>query len=204
MIGAPFIIGKEYIKQVSRIMFEAYRDYPLWRYLIPKNEDYEKSHSLWESQVLYGVNFGYVIASSHNFEGALILVHSQHANVPLFKLIQCGGLRIIRDLGFIFCRNSTNVTKLFEANRSKIFEGKNKYWYIFYAAVLPSEQHKGVGRSMMDFIITHTANSGLPYCLETAKQVNVDIYEKLGYEVQNHCFVGDSNIHSWLMVRKGQ
>ena len=204
MAEGPFIIGKEHIKQVSRIMFEAYRDYPLWRYLIPKDEEYEKSHSLWESQVLYGVKFGYVVASSHNFEGVLVMVHSKHANVPLFKAIQCGGLRIIRDLGFGFARNSSNVTKILNANRSRIFGEKNKYWYIFYIAVLPSEQGKGFGRSMMDFILTHTANSGLPYCLETAKPVNVDIYKKIKFNVQNHCFVGDSNVHSWLMIRNRQ
>jgi len=128
------------------------------------------------------------------------MVHSKYAIVPVLKEIQCGGLRIIKDLGLKFAKNSKNITKILDDNRLKLF-GKNDYWYVFYVAVLPTEQHKGNGKAMMEFAYELTKDSGLPYCLETAKEINVTIYQNMGFQVKNHCLLGDSGVHSWLMVR---
>lgn len=75
------------------------------------------------------------------------------------------------------------------------------YWYLQYAGVAPSAQGKGWGGAAIREGIARAAAMGKPALLETAKEANVAIYLRLGFEVIDKWQVPKGGPQFWTMLR---
>lgn len=74
------------------------------------------------------------------------------------------------------------------------------YLYLRYAAVRPEAQGKGWGGRAIRAGIAEANRLGVDTCLETAKESNVAIYQRLGFAIVDEWQVPDGP-RFWTMVR---
>ncbi|WP_292946393.1 GNAT family N-acetyltransferase [Novosphingobium sp.] len=75
------------------------------------------------------------------------------------------------------------------------------YWYLQYAGVDPAAQGKGWGGAAIRAGLAHAEAAGKPALLETAKEANLAIYLRLGFEVLEEWQVPKGGPRFWTMVR---
>ncbi len=76
------------------------------------------------------------------------------------------------------------------------------HWYLSVLGVTPSSQRSGVGRSLIEPMLTRADADGLPASLETFKPDNVPYYERFGFEVTKEDDIPGGGPHMWAMVRR--
>lgn len=75
------------------------------------------------------------------------------------------------------------------------------HWYLRYAAVLPEAQGKGWGGRALRAGIAIAEADRLPIYLETARQVNVGLYQRFGFAVTAEWDVPGNGPRFWSMIR---
>lgn len=70
--------------------------------------------------------------------------------------------------------------------------------YLWFIGVFPSDQNKGVGSKMLQFIIDYSDNNDRPVYLETSTVKNLPWYEKFGFEVYHET---DLSYHLYFFKR---
>ena len=75
------------------------------------------------------------------------------------------------------------------------------YWYLQYAGVAPAAQGQGWGGAAIREGIARATAAGKPVLLETAKEANLAIYLRLGFEVIDEWRVPKGGPQFWTMLR---
>jgi ribosomal protein S18 acetylase RimI-like enzyme len=57
------------------------------------------------------------------------------------------------------------------------------HWYLYFLGVLPERQGQGIGRALFSHLAGIAATDGVPVCLETDKESNLDFYRANGCAV---------------------
>ena len=78
-----------------------------------------------------------------------------------------------------------------------------RHWHLRYAGVSPEAQGKGWGGLALRAGIDMAAVDGLPIYLETAKDSNVQLYRRFGFDVIEEWDVPGGGPHFWSMMRNG-
>lgn len=99
------------------------------------------------------------------------------------------------------------LDEVFDHQHSK-FGPKGPHWYIYYVAVNPNSQGKGIGRDIMHRLGRAADEQQMACYLETSGERNIRFYESMGYEVTNRCVLEDgkktSSVSCVVMVRQPQ
>jgi ribosomal protein S18 acetylase RimI-like enzyme len=75
------------------------------------------------------------------------------------------------------------------------------YLYLRYIGVRSDCQGKGLGGLAIRSGIAHANGLGVGVCLETAKQENVGLYQRLGFVIVDEWRTTNGGPHFWTMVR---
>ncbi len=75
------------------------------------------------------------------------------------------------------------------------------HWYLWLLAVDPPCQGKGLGGALLRSRLRAADRQGLPCYLETAKESNVSLYQRFGFEVLRHPKLGKDGPRFWTMLR---
>lgn len=76
------------------------------------------------------------------------------------------------------------------------------HYYLFALGVLPSGQGKGLGRQLVNGMLRRIDREGLPTYLETQSRRNVELYERLGFDVAiEEPFPKLDGLRNWGMLR---
>ncbi len=79
---------------------------------------------------------------------------------------------------------------------------RGEHWYLRYAGVLAQEQGKGWGSRALREGIRRADADSLPIYLETAKDSNVALYQRFGFDVIDEWDVPSGGPHFWSMMRQ--
>lgn len=77
---------------------------------------------------------------------------------------------------------------------------KTPHWYLHIAGCAPSAQGHGFGGAAIRAGLERADNERMPVYLETAKEVNVELYLRFGFEITHQWSVPKGPI-SWSMLR---
>lgn len=77
-----------------------------------------------------------------------------------------------------------------------------KYVYLIIIGVSPQYQGRGYGKKMLLALNERADSLGLPIYLETATDINVVMYKKLGYEVTGKVMHPIIDLAQWSLVRE--
>jgi ribosomal protein S18 acetylase RimI-like enzyme len=72
--------------------------------------------------------------------------------------------------------------------------------YLYLLGVAPGAQRRGVGTRLVDAVIEHATQRGLPVHLETMSPRNPPFYERHGFVVERECEL-PGGMRAWLMRR---
>jgi GNAT superfamily N-acetyltransferase len=75
------------------------------------------------------------------------------------------------------------------------------HWYLWLLAVDPPFQGKGLGGALLSPRLQAADRDGLPCYLETAKESNVSLYQRFGFEVLRDRQLGKDGPRFWTMLR---
>lgn len=84
-----------------------------------------------------------------------------------------------------------------QINRTRL---TGPHWYLGVAGCDPSAQGTGKGGAVIRAGLERADADVLPVCLETARESNIDLYRRFGFEVTREWRVGDSP-PVWSMAR---
>ena len=77
------------------------------------------------------------------------------------------------------------------------------HYYLFLIGVEPMQQRQGVSTALLGDMLARIDAEGMPVYLETQSTANVEIYQKLGFEVvEMRAFPLTSNVFNWGMLRQ--
>ena len=79
---------------------------------------------------------------------------------------------------------------------------REPHYYLSLLAVTPEMQGKGLGSALMQPILDHCNQMGIPAYLETETESNVRFYEKKGFEVRQEIVTSDGESKVWTMWRE--
>lgn len=78
---------------------------------------------------------------------------------------------------------------------------KRPHWYLWLLAVDPPLQGKGLGGALLRSRLQEADRAALPCYLETAKESNVSLYQRFGFEIRREERLGKDGPRFWTMLR---
>ncbi|HSJ22585.1 MAG TPA: GNAT family N-acetyltransferase [Nocardioidaceae bacterium] len=77
-------------------------------------------------------------------------------------------------------------------------------WHLAFLATDPDFQRRGIGRRLMEHVLSRADADDTPVWLETSDPVNVPLYEKFGFVTIAEARGGPDLPTFWVMVREAQ
>jgi ribosomal protein S18 acetylase RimI-like enzyme len=74
-------------------------------------------------------------------------------------------------------------------------------WHLAFLATDPDFQRRGIGRRLMEHVLSRADADGTRVWLETSDPVNVPLYEKFGFTTITEARGGHGLPTFWVMVR---
>lgn len=166
------------------ILVDSFYDNASVNYIIKQdNRKFKRIKGLMEYSFDLCYSFGEVFYSEDKKACALVMFPDmKKSNLKLLRL----------DLRFIFSSLDLHHLKKATSRESKVKSRQEdglKY-YLWFIAVDPVEQGKGIGSKLLQEVIEEGKNSGRTIYLETSNIGNVRWYKKMGFEVYNQLDLG--------------
>ncbi len=81
---------------------------------------------------------------------------------------------------------------------------REHHWYLHVLGVHPSQQGKGLGRALLDLILTRADAEGMPAYTETSRPRNVSFYGHFGFRVVGEVRAPGGGPPMWTLLRPPQ
>jgi ribosomal protein S18 acetylase RimI-like enzyme len=150
--------------------------------------------------VQLGLNYGAVF-TANEVDGAAVWLHP-NTTIPLQGALRAGLLLMPFRFGWRSFRRSTSLGSYLERLRQQ--SAPTQHWYLMALGVAPSRQGAGLGRALVQSVLTRVDAEQVPCYLETFTERNVQFYEKLGFIGVVHDHIPGGGPPFWTMVRTPQ
>jgi GNAT superfamily N-acetyltransferase len=187
---------------IGQVFASAFHHYPLKNYAFEGCTDEQKAKGLLalyahctEAAQMYGG-----VLTTLDSSGALIWLPSKHFQLGLWREVVSGMWQIPFKLGpkatLRLVNHDAEPEDWIRANSS------DNMGYIWVVGVLAEARGKGYSRKLIEQAIADMKQQGLTeFWLKTEDPKNVQIYQKLGFEVVKEMIVKSSGLKSWVMKR---
>ena len=187
------------MKNLAKTLALAFNDYPSFKYVLPiKESRVDKLAILFEVISRYTSRYGNILKTSEN-ECALLYFLPNHQSISNVKMIGCGALKILTKLGVKFISKQNSIDKIQNALRRK--HAPPHHSYLMTIGTNPKFQGKGYGGKLLEMYLAEMDLKNIPVYLETAKEENVQIYKRYGFQVKGKCHVDKGDFAIWALVR---
>lgn len=188
------------ISALAAVLSEAFFDYPTYKYSLPDSKSRKrKLLTLFKILVKYSMKYGKVISTSKDNEGLMLLL-PPNTKISNWGMIKCGALKIPIKIGFDFIRRQEKIDKIQEKLRQKY--AKFPHMYLWAVAVRPELQNKGYGKKLISYLQEELKKEKIQCYLETAKNLNVKIYKKFGFELLEKAYDKEIDRYCFPMLWK--
>lgn len=82
------------------------------------------------------------------------------------------------------------LNEIFGTTIPAIFEGRER-WDLSSVAVEPTFQNRGIGRSLVEFVVDRAKQDGFAVCLVASSEANARLYTKIGFSIVSRVSVPD-------------
>lgn len=82
------------------------------------------------------------------------------------------------------------LNEIFGKTIPAIFEGRER-WDLSSVAVNPTFQNRGIGRSLVEFVVDRAKQDGSSVCLVASSEANARLYSRLGFSIARSVSVPD-------------
>ena len=171
------------LPSVTAVLARAFVDDPVFRYLIPVDDDRRRSELAFRMLGLNALDRGMVLRTPDSAAAAFWATPGQWAfpwrNVLRTLPISLRASRpgVFRALGLL--------------GRIEKVHPHEPHYYLEVLGTDPSRQGQGLGAAIMEHVLTRADSEGVGAYLESSKDLNVPYYRRFGFEVVNEIRIPD-------------
>lgn len=182
---------------------EAFKDTGIYHYLF-QGKDYEKKVTLaMELLVKTTGKDGILYADSEEVNGFAQWYPPNFTGVSFWDYAFAGGLKYLLLTDFFGTVHRIDYIEQFSFKKKADFT-KNQDIFLYYLAVRPSMQKKGIASKLMRPMLQYADSINRPCYCETYEQKNVKMYEHFGFKQLQSTKVPDSSETHYPMFYKVQ
>lgn len=198
-INEIYRMKKGDLKKCALVAAKAFLDDESSKFLLSSKLTQESLFEFYS--IIYKVAYKkmYMFADSEDINGFIIFSSLKNAEISLWEFIKAGGLKIIFSVGLDFILRSLEYEKNC-INIRRNFVSSND-WYIFQFGVAPEKQGTGLGSKIIKPVLNWFDSKNIVCCLETQKNVNVDIYNHFGFNLKRVDTLPRKQIKQFAMLR---
>lgn len=174
-------------KDLIRIIRTSFQHDPCFRWITEKSRHRNKLEELSRYVVEETLSKGQAYISRD--KNAAALWHSEQQEVFSYSYIK-RNLRFLLTLGIETVKRSLN---LLSATKNQIPQGK--YMYLSCIGVLPEAQGKGFAKKLIMPVLNQAKMENIDVFLETANDMNVTIYQKMGFNLTKNVKIGGLSLY---------
>ncbi|HCK65149.1 MAG TPA: hypothetical protein DHW49_02695 [Anaerolineae bacterium] len=196
----PVILTQSQLQQAIDVMGKSFFNDPFLKYLAPDDARRKRLTPEFVSIVVkYCFLYGEVWTLP-SLDTIACWLQPGKTSPTFIGVLRTGMLTMPLKFGWAgFNRFNEAVT--YTDNLHKKFANQ-PHWYLWGLGVDPSQQGKGLGRSVLQPVFSKADEAGQICYLETQNESNLSFYQKLGFEVADSGVVPKSSLQVWSMVRK--
>ncbi len=185
---------------ISEVYSRAFHNDPLFTYFFPNEETRKnKSRYTFRFSVSYAIKNGTVTASSENFEGVGVWLHSDKIDFPILSVIRHGGLMLLLKQGISSVLRQLKVDAYMKSINKRYINGS--YMYLFLLAVDTEFQSKGFSSKVLLPMLKELDSKKIPCYLDTNTEKNMQLYKRFGFKVIKYSIIPGTDVHHWAMLR---
>ena len=178
---------------------EAYKNYPLFNYLVGNNCDTKPISQILSSS-MKAIKVGTVgLTVGEKSEAVAIFIKPNYEGTAAIPFLFSGGIKLIFRYSLGIVLRLLNYEK-YAMKMKKRYSDEN-CWYLYSLTVCPSCQKKGLAtkvmRPMLDFF--DSTNQGC--YLETNKECNISMYEHFGFKLMERGTIPGTDVKHFAMYR---
>jgi GNAT superfamily N-acetyltransferase len=183
---------------LETVLSRAFHSEPNFTYIAP-DERTRRAVLSWffRSAIRAGQLYGEIYTTKAAEGGALWI--SPGRTLTFGRMLRTGMLPMPFKLDWGSFRRSMNLGRRVREVHHR-FAGK-PHWYLMALGVDPSKQGDGIGRALLEPVMSKADAEGLPCYLETFHERNLPFYEKLGFRIEGGGRVPEGGPNFWAMMR---
>ncbi|QNO14087.1 GNAT family N-acetyltransferase [Alkalicella caledoniensis] len=192
-------LNKEDVNRGAESIASAFSDYPMFKYILGEKLDSESIKVFLRFIIKYAVLYGEAYAISEKLEGIILFSDFRIYKFSLIRQLRCGVFSLMKygkEVGDRFTKFDQFTLKM---HNEAI---KEPHQYIILLGVASERQGQGFGRKLMLPLLNLADQQGQACYLETHGGINVEIYQRYGFEVVSKGVVPGSDIMQYSMLRK--
>ena len=199
-IKKKYVLKNKDIDLMANNLAVSFQGYPLFEYFANNQYNVSKMKKFWKVSLKTMSEKTFFLTDSEDANSLAIFSPYEKGGVSFWKYIKAGGIGMIPKLGI----KTVKVMSKFEKFAMEI---KNKHakegcWYLYVFVTMPEFRGQGLGSQIMRPMLQYLDDNNQDCYLETLLPVNVEIYQKYGFELKEEVKVPDSDLTLYAMLRK--
>jgi ribosomal protein S18 acetylase RimI-like enzyme len=192
-------LAKDQVAQATAVLSRAFQEYPLIRFTIPNAARRPAATAALHDVVIrYCLRHGEVYTTPE-VAGAACWLPPDQPFPTLFRMLRAGMHRVPFRFGWSGSLRLRAVDTLAQQLHRTHVPGP--HWYLWLIGVDPEHQGKGVAAQLVQPVVQRADADHLPCYLETHKEMNVSIYQRLGFTVAQRVELPMRSGSMWGMLR---
>lgn len=196
-------IKRDELEQCAQILAEAFYNDPLILSLTNVKEySVKKSKELFLVSLKYLHDHCHLYSLDKNLEGIVAFLNKNESSIPTWPFLKNGGLKLVKEIDFGIIKRLINYENYAKEKHKKI--ATKDHLYLFTLGVDKKHRNKGKAKALLEPFF-HLANEKkYDIYLETHKDINVDIYIKMGFELVEVGKVTRDNLNHYCMIYRSK
>ena len=177
----------------------SFQGYPLFEYFANYKYNIGKMKRFWKVSLKTMSDKTFFLSDNEDANSLAIFSPYEKSGVSIWQYLMAGGLGLIFSVGLKTIQRMTSFEKF-------AMEIKNKYakpgcWYLYVFVTLPEFRGQGLGSKIMKPMMEYLDNHQQDCYLETLLPINVEIYQKYGFELKEEVKVPNTDLTLYAMLR---
>ncbi len=201
MSQPPIVPQKYQIPAIASVLADAFADYPIYTYAIldPRNR-VRALQALFGVETTYALKYGTIHATSDQLEGVMYCLPSTSMFLSNWRMVKSGALKLPLKIGMGFIKRQGIISSVHDAMRVK--HASFPHTYLWNIGVKPELKGQGHAGRLVRHLLEELAIKNEPCYLETAREINVRLYEHLGFKLMEAREIPGTSITTWAMLWK--
>jgi GNAT superfamily N-acetyltransferase len=188
--------------QLGYGLCQAFYDEPNFSYIFPDTRVRRVALPWFFGRFVVGLGLNYgAVFTANGVDGAAVWLRP-NTTIRVGGALRAGLLFMPFRFGWQSFGRSIHLGSYLERLRQQ--SAPTQHWYLMALGVAPSRQGRGLGRALLQPILTRADAEQVPCYLETFTERNVQFYQKLGFTVVVHDHIPKGGPPFWTMVRTPQ
>ena len=170
------------IDDAADVVARAFFDDPLERYMLP--DDGARLKASWarfRNVLRYGHLFGEVYTTAESLGATAMWLPPGETEMTDERMAKAGMFELPAIVGQEAFSRFIPVIDVFDELHAS--DAPVPHWYLLVIGVDPSKQRTGLGRALIEPMLTRADAEGVPCYLETANETNLGFYTHLGFAI---------------------